>query len=350
MTHLNLLPQTDWDAAPRTTTRSSFADLEINDDAARTPTSGSGRDVVEFDFPGVRVGTAEYADGPTGVTVVEFDGGARTAIDDRGGAVGITGRYGYNSAIALTGGSVQGLAAASGVTDAIMAEQGRKTGFADLVAVSGACIYDFAVRDNAIVPDNALGRAAHANARAGQVPIGRVGAGVAASCGKMSPSSTEWAGQGAAFVQVGDLKVLAIVVVTAGGVVLDRDGRVLRGNLQSDGTRRHPITDSLLAFDGEGQDAAPAFQRGNTTISTVVTNAKLNDIDLRQLATQVHSSMHRAIQPFHTALDGDTLFLATTDEVELPSYDPRQTLSPSVASVGAIASEVMWNAIIESAR
>lgn len=348
MTTLPLQPQRDWDTAARRTSRSSFAELEINDDAERTAVAGSPRDVVEFDFPGVRVGTAEYADGPTGVTVIELGAGARTAIDDRGGAVGITGRYGYNQAIALTGGSVQGLAAASGVTDAIMAERGRRTGFADLVAVSGACIYDFAVRDNAISPDNALGRAAHANAVPGQVPIGRVGAGVAASCGKMSPESTEWAGQGAAFVQVGELKVLAIVVVNAVGVVMDRDGTVLRGNLQPDGSRRHPIADGMRAFE-PGAQAEP-FQRGNTTISTVVTNAKLNEVDLRQLATQVHSSMHRAIQPFHTALDGDTLFLATTDEVELPSFDPRQTLSPSVASVGAIASEVMWNAVIESVR
>ena len=348
MTNLNLLPQTDWDAGPRTTERSTFVGLEINDDAVRTPVPGTPRALVEFDFPGVRVGVAEYADGPTGVTVIEFEGGARTAIDDRGGAVGITGRYSYNSAIALTGGSVQGLAAASGVTDAIMAERGRKTGFADLVPVSGACIYDFAVRDNAITPDNALGRAAHANAVPGRVPIGRVGAGVAACCGKMSPTSTEWAGQGAAFVQVGELKVLAIVVVNAVGVVVDRDGRVLRGNLQPDGSRRHPIVDGMLAFDPTS--AAMPYQPGNTTISTVVTNAKVNDADLAQLATQVHSSMHRAIQPFHTALDGDTLFLVTTDEVELPSFDARKTLSPSVASVGAIASEVMWNAIIESVR
>jgi L-aminopeptidase/D-esterase-like protein len=142
--------------------------------------------------------------------------------------------------------------------------------------------------------------------------------------------------------------VLAIVVVNAVGVVMDRDGRVLRGNLQPDGSRRHPIVDGMLAFDPTG--AVTPYQSGNTTISTVVTNAKLSDVDLAQLATQVHSSMHRAIQPFHTALDGDTLFLATTDEVELPSFDARQTLSPSVASVGAIASEAMWNAIIESVR
>ncbi|MGO1972180.1 MAG: P1 family peptidase [Propionibacteriaceae bacterium] len=337
--------QTHWDAAPRPTPRSTFADLATNDDQDLAPVPGEARGEVDFDFPRVRVGTAEYAEGPTGVTVIEVEGGARTAIDDRGGAVGITGRYPYNHAICLAGGSVHGLAAAGGVTDALLNRNGGRTGFADLNLVSGACIYDFAVRDNAITPDNQLGRAALANAAASTVPVGRVGAGVGGSCGKTRPDTTEWAGQGAAFRQVGDIKVLALVVVNAVGAVVDRDGTVLRGNVQDDGTRRHPSIDGVEAFT-----AGSGPERGNTTLSVVVTNAKLEEIDLRQLATQVHSSMHRAIQPFHTSLDGDTLFLLTTDEVDLPGFDPRQGLGPSIASFGAIASEVMWDAVLESVR
>ncbi len=343
-------PQTDWDADPRRTTRSTFAGLTTNDDVDLVAVPGAGRAEVTFDFPRVRIGTAQYDEGPTGVTVIEVEGGARTAIDDRGGAVGITGRYPFNHAICLAGGSVHGTAAASGVTDALLERGGRRTGFADLAVVSGAVIYDFAVRDNAITPDNALGRAAFDRAREGVVEVGRVGAGVGGSCGKMRPTSTEWAGQGAAFRQVGDLKILALTVVNAVGAVMDRDGSVLRGNVQEDGTRRHPSIDGAMAFAEAGAGGAEGIQRGNTTLSVVVTNARLEEIDLRQLATQIHSSMHRGIQPFHTALDGDTLFLLTTDEVDLPSYDARQGLGPSVASFGAIASEVMWDAVIESVR
>ncbi|MCH1881808.1 P1 family peptidase [Agrococcus sp. ARC_14] len=343
-------PQTTWDAEPRRTPRSSFAGLAVNADAPLEPVPGTARAQVAFDFPGVTIGTAEYAEGPTGVTVIEVAGGARTAIDDRGGAVGIVGRYPFNHAIALAGGSVHGLAAASGVTDALMEREGRKTGFADLQVVSGACIYDFAVRDNAITPDNALGRAALAAAVTGTAPVGRVGAGVGGSCGKTRPDATEWAGQGVAFRQVGELKVLALVVVNAVGAVFDRDGSVLRGNLQTDGTRRHPVIDGDEAFGAAGGAEQPGPAKGNTTLSVVVTNARLAEIDLQQLATQIHSSMHRGIQPFHTSLDGDTLFLLTTDEVDLPVYDPRQGLGPSIASFGAIASETMWDAIIESVR
>ncbi|GEK79954.1 P1 family peptidase [Agrococcus baldri] len=343
-------PQQEWDAEPRRTPRSSFAGLAVNGDAPLTPVPGTARAQVEFDFPGVRIGTAEYAEGPTGVTVVEVDGGARTAIDDRGGAVGIVGRYPFNHAIALAGGSVHGLAAASGVTDALMERAGRRTGFADLQVVSGACIYDFAVRDNAIAPDNALGRAALDAAVSGSAPVGRVGAGAGGSCGKTRPEATEWAGQGVAFRQVGELKVLALVVVNAVGAVFDRDGTVLRGNVQADGTRRHPVVDGHEAFAAGGVPSEAALTPGNTTLSVVVTNAKLAETDLQQMATQIHSSMHRAIQPFHTSLDGDTLFLLTTDEVDLPVYDPRQGLGPSIASFGAIASETMWDAVIESVR
>ena len=44
--------------------------------------------VLEYDFPSVRVGVAEYEEGPTGCTVLHFPKGAACAIDVRGGADG----------------------------------------------------------------------------------------------------------------------------------------------------------------------------------------------------------------------------------------------------------------------
>jgi L-aminopeptidase/D-esterase-like protein len=70
----------------------------------------------------------------------------------------------------------------------------------------------------------------------------------------------------------------------------------------------------------------------------LVTNARLTDRELRQLGRQVHSSMHRGIQPFHTENDGDVLFALTTDEVDLDGLKP--------TGLGAIASEVAWDAIL----
>ena len=43
---------------------------------------------LTFDFPGLRIGIAEYPEGPTGVTVFHFPERAFGAVDMRGGAPG----------------------------------------------------------------------------------------------------------------------------------------------------------------------------------------------------------------------------------------------------------------------
>jgi hypothetical protein len=58
------------------------------------------------------------------------------------------------------------------------------------------------------------------------------------------------------------------------------------------------------------------------------------------MATQVHMSMGRAIQPFPTANDGDVLFAVTTAEIENPDLHP--------TDLGVVASETMWSAILRS--
>ncbi|GAA4200016.1 P1 family peptidase [Streptosporangium oxazolinicum] len=306
-----------------------------NRDASLVPQASPGARTVEFDFPGVEIGTAEYAEGPTGCTVIHVPAGARTATDARGGAVGMSGGYDRNHAICLTGGSVYGLSAVAGVSSELLERQRNCTRWDVLQCVSGAVIYDFSSRDNAISPDEALGRAALRHARADRVAVGRAGAGVSATVGKVHNDRAEFAGQGAAFRQYGEVKLLFVTVLNAVGVIVDRDGGVVRGNLDAEqGRRRHPLADyedNIL-----GARLAPVY--GNTTISALVTNVKLSDYSLRQLGLQVHSSMHRGIQPFHTEADGDTLFTLTTDEVELTGL--------SNTGLGTIASETAWDAIL----
>ena len=293
--------------------------LPGNRGTSLTPQPSPGQGKVDFDFPAVQVGTAHYAEGPTGCTVLHLPKGARTMVDSRGGAVGLSGGYGVNHAICFAGGSVYGLAAAA--------------------MVSGAVIYDLSVRDNAIVPDAELGRHALRNAVPGSVPVGRCGAGISASVGKVSPDRAEFSGQGAGFAEHAGIKVLVLTVVNAVGVVVDRAGTVLRGNYDTAaGARRHPVLDyaELIGHKAQGET------HGNTTVSAMITNARLDDTELRQVATQVHSSMHRAIQPFHTELDGDVLFALTTDEVDLAGVGS--------AGFGALASEVAWDAVLASCQ
>ncbi|WP_329026460.1 P1 family peptidase [Streptomyces sp. NBC_00690] len=318
--------------------------------APLVPRPSPGRESVKFDFPGVEVGTAEYTEGPTGATVIHVPAGARMHIDERGGAIGLlSSDKQFTHAVCLAGGSLYGLAATAGVNEELLRGNANRVGWNDLKLASGAIVYDFAARDNSVHPDAALGAAALRNAVHGTFPVGRCGGGATASVGKIEHGRCEFAGQGAAFRQIGDVKILAATVVNAVGAIVDRNGTVVRGNYDSTtGTRRLPALDYEAAFAESG--AAPATLAGNTTISIVITNVRLGDKELRMFGRQVHSSMHRGIQPFHTNLDGDTLFTLTTDEIDLPST-PSRLGAHALTSVGlgAVASEVMWDAILSSA-
>ncbi|MFC4006091.1 P1 family peptidase [Nonomuraea purpurea] len=212
----------------------------------------------------------------------------------------------------------------------------NRTRWDELPLVSGAVIYDFSTRDTAVYPDAELGRAALRNAVEGSFPVGRCGAGRTASAGKVDFGRAEFAGQGAAFGVYGEAKVLVATVVNAVGAVVDRDGAIVRGNYhEGDGLRRHPREDYAAAV---GDPAPPVM--GNTTLTVLVTNVKLSDVELLQVGRQVHSSMHRGIQPFHTMNDGDVLFAMTTDEVDLAGVKP--------TGLGTLASEVAWDAILSA--
>lgn len=322
-----------------------------NEDLTLVPQASEGHATLRFDFPGVEVGAAEYSEGPTGVTVVHVPAGARMVVDERGGSVGlISGSRRYTHAITLAGGSVYGLAAATGVYEELLARRAGRVAWDQIALVSGAIIYDFAARETAIYPDAALGRSAIRRAVPGQFPIGRCGAGRSATVGKAVRERAEFAGQGAAFRQVGPLRILAACVVNALGVVVDRCGRVVCGNYDHATGRRRPLIPEYEAAFGNAASAPGAA--GNTTLSVVVTNFQLGDAEFEQFARQVHSSMHRSIQPFHTILDGDVLFALTTDEIRLPSASlqtgpaaPGSETADS-AALATLASDTMQDAVL----
>ncbi|WP_017601864.1 P1 family peptidase [Nocardiopsis lucentensis] len=332
--------------APRLTGVPTWGDRPGNADLSPTPGPGRPHGHVDYDFPGVEVGVATYPEGPTGTTVVHVPAGARMAIDARGGAIGLSSGFEYLAhAVCLTGGSVYGLGAGSGVAAELLTRAGNRTSMENLRLVSTAVIYDFSARDNSVVPDARLGREAVRAAGHGSVPVGRVGAGASASAGKVDWSRCEFAGQGAAFRRAGDVRVLVVTVVNPLGVIVDRDGTVVRGNYDTaTGTRRHLDSDYATALDAA---AVPRAEHGNTTLTVVVTNAALDDRELDHFARQVHGSMHRAIVPFHTEHDGDTLFALTTDEIDLGRGADDV---PRSVAVGAIAAEAAWDAVLGSVR
>ena len=318
-----------------------------NDTVRLTPRIPEDGPALTFDFPALRVGVAEYPEGPTGCTVFYFPAGVSAAADVRGGSAGTIGTEGLRHgdgwlhAICLAGGSSYGLEAATGVAAELLAWTGYATGWQDIKAVSGAIIFDYRPRDNAIYPDKELGRAALRAARPGRFPLGPRGAGSSATVGKgFDFDQGESAGQGGAFAQVGPTKVAVFSVVNALGAIVDRQGRVVRGHLdRATGERRHLHDDLALRLArGEGGDPPPE----NTTLTVVATNQRLTPRSLRQFARQVHASLARAIQPFHELNDGDTLYAVTTNEVDNPALGE--------AALGVVASELAWDAVLSSVQ
>ena len=308
-----------------------------NDLADLTPLTDIAGPQLEFDLAGLEIGCAEYEEGPTGCTVFHFPDGAAMQVDVRGGSPGTLGaQYEWVHAICLAGGSLYGLEAASGVAAELFARREYATGWMDIPLVAGAIVFDYGRRDNGVYPDKELGRAALRAARSGVFPLGRRGAGRAASVGKtFDYVGVEWAGQGGAFRVVGRTRVAVFTVVNAIGAVVDRDGTVVRGHLDEATGERHPVVPRIEARLTAGVPTAPP--PGNTTLTVVVTNQQLDPRLLRTLGRQVHASMARAIQPFHALVDGDVLFAVTTNEVEeeLGSVE-----------LGVVASELAWDAVL----
>jgi 6-aminohexanoate-oligomer endohydrolase len=315
-----------------------------NDSVAFDAVTAFTTPTLQFDFPGLEVGVAEYVEGPTGCTLFHFPRGATCVADVRGGAPGtvLTHREGWVDAICLAGGSVYGLEAASGVNAELLARKNYDTDWNNIAIVSGAVIFDFnRFRSNkAVYPDKALGRAALRTARAGVIPLGARGAGACATVGKWLRDAyqLERSGQGGAVYASGDARVAAFTVVNAVGALVDRSGRAVRGHLDP-ATGKRVRVGEVVAIRRDAEPV-PEPPPGNTTLTVIVTNQTMGLRELNQMARQVHSSMARAIDPFHTMYDGDVLYCVTTN-----------ALNPAPLSyneVSYIASELAWDAVLRS--
>ncbi|MHA2278247.1 MAG: P1 family peptidase, partial [Candidatus Kariarchaeaceae archaeon] len=184
-----------------------------------------------------------------------------------------------------------------------------------------------------------LGRAAVASARENIFPLGNQGAGISATCGKWLlgwREMMELGGQGAAFFEFGETKILYFVVTNSLGVLKDKKGNVVRGNFDRKKNKRYDNFSYTMDYFNKIKPS-----KGNTTLSLLVTNEKVESQLMPKIAHQVHSSLARAIDPVHTFDDGDTLFFVTTDEVETENFKYPTTL-------GVVASELAWDAVLNS--
>lgn len=317
-----------------------------------SPDTSMRAPILEFDFPGVEIGIAEYPHGPTGTTVFHFPEPVKAAIDVRGGSPGTINSQGlagmhdaaYTNAVVFSGGSSYGLSAAAGVAEALRDRSDRPGDWREIAFVPGAIIFDLGGRRlNAVTPDAALGRAALEAARPGRFPLGAQGAGRFAMQGSFF-GQRQHSGQGGATRALGDVKVAVFTVVNPIGAIVDRSGRIVRCG-RADGAGCSDIHDAIaqrLGELGERMTDPPGGPTANTTLTLVVLNVDLPVAILKRLAKQVHGSMSRAIQPFSTLNDGDTLIAVTTGEVATDG------IGIDAAQLGALASETAWDAVLAS--
>ncbi|MBS0419767.1 MAG: P1 family peptidase [Proteobacteria bacterium] len=331
------------------------ASSQAADQSTLTPVVNAGQQTLQFDWPAIRVGTAEYEDGPTGVTVIHFPKRALGAVDVRGGGPGTVNtdylRLGYDTpeldAVVFSGGSWYGLESITAVGTALKDDGVRSGDWTNLALSVGAIIYDLGDRRlNEIYPDKRLAQAALRADRPGIFPLGSHGAGRFAKTGGLFGCNA-FSGQGAAFRQTGEVKIAAFVVVNALGVVTRRDGRVAACYGDTHWSKDLRATDLLASYPDSRKPGTtvPASNEGkrNTTVSLIVTNQKLNPAELQRLATHVHSSMSRAITPFATEFDGDVLYAVSTGEL-----DPAKSPGLPNIDLDVEGAELMWDAILAS--
>lgn len=298
------------------------------------------------DIEDIKVGHAQDLDAGTGCTVVICEKGATAGVDVRGGAPGTRETDLLNPvslvekihAVLLAGGSAFGLDAASGVMQYL---EERNIGFDVKVtvvpAVCGAVLFDLAVGNHRIRPDKEMGYQACRNATNGACAEGNVGAGAGATVGKiLGMARAMKSGLGCHAIQVGDLKIGALVAVNCLGDVIDPEtGERLAGLLNEDLTALADTEAVMIQSYADKKN----FFAANTTIGIIATNAVLTKSQAAKLASMAQNGYARTIRPAHSMFDGDTIFTVATGYVEA-----------DLSVLGLLSARVVERAVVSATR
>jgi L-aminopeptidase/D-esterase-like protein len=299
---------------------------------------------------GLELGHHTLTERPTGCTVVVARLGAIGGVDVRGSAPGtretdlldpVKSPTTRVNAIVLSGGSAFGLASADGVVQYLLEHDiGYRVGSQIVPIVPGAIIYDLGLEDGErIRPGPECGYAAATTASRDAPAEGSVGAGTGATVGKFGGRGSRpmRGGFGTASITLSSgLTVAAAVVVNAVGDIVDpATGQVVAGALAEDGS----FIDARRRLR-EGRPLGGA-DGANTTIGVVATNAVLTKAEATKVAEMAQDGLARTIYPAHTVRDGDTVFSLATGVWEG---------EPDVTIIGALAADVMSEAILRAVR
>lgn len=298
------------------------------------------------DVPGVLVGNAHDDTLASGVTVALFAETCAAACAVLGGAPGSRETTLLEpemmapgaDAVVLSGGSVFGLDAASGV-QAWMRERGRGFAFGPgrVPLVPQAICFDLANGGDKgwgrYPPYRDLGYAA-ADAAGADFALGTAGGGYGATTVNLKGGL----GSASAVTSSG-FTVGALVVVNAVASAVVGDGPHFWAAPYEVGDefgglglppRVSPV-ERRLAWKGGPQPG--------TTIALVATDAGLGKAEAKRLAIAAHGGLHKGLRFAHACIDGDTVFAAAT------ARSPRPVALGDLIEIGAAAGDCLARAV-----
>ena len=302
------------------------------------------------DMEDVSIGHAQNDEAKTGVSVIYFKNGAQAGCDISGGGPAsretpltssMTADNPLN-AVVLSGGSAFGLAASDGVMRCLEERGiGFDTGFAKVPLVCQSCIFDLGYGKSDVRPDADMGYEACVRALEGcDDSMGNIGAGTGASVGKLlGMKQAMKSGLGVHAIQVGDLKIAAVVVVNAFGDIFDSsNAKKIAGLMDPERKVFWDLEETFVKMVTTPQN----LFKTNTTIGCVVCNAKFDKAKLNKIASMTRNAYARCINPVGTMADGDSIYACSVGDVV-----------SDVNVVGSLSAKVMEKAIkkaVESAK
>ncbi|MGL5067870.1 MAG: P1 family peptidase [Sarcina sp.] len=298
------------------------------------------------DIEGFKLGHASNLEAGTGCSVIIAENGASAGVAVRGGAPGTRETDLLDPSeliqeihgLVLAGGSAFGLDASSGVMEYL---EEKNIGFDVTVTkvpiVCSAVLFDLACGNPKVRPNKEMGICACINSETYNDNLnGNIGCGTGATIGKFfGPTSAMKGGFGSYAIEVGDLKVGAIVGVNALGDIKDpTTGQIIAGALNENNEFIN-TEETMFTMQSESKNAF----KGNTTIGAIICNAKLSKAENKKIASMAHNAFARTIYPAHTMFDGDTIFSLSNGE---KTYD--------ISLIGSLATRVMEKAVLNAIK
>jgi len=303
------------------------------------------------DVYGIKVGHYTDLDSATGCTVIMCEDGAIGGVATLGSFPGsrettmlsTTSVDSSVHSILLTGGSIFGLDAASGIVKWLEEhKKGLRIGRIYIPRVPGAVIFDLGYVTHKIRPSAENGYVACENATASPALQGTVGAGTGGTVGKLtSVDRAMKGGFGTASIELGDGLIVGAAIVTnsIGGIYDPVSGKPIAGPIAEDGS----IIDSLKYIISDNYTPPNWISGTNTTIGVVATNGIITTAEANKLSMVAHDGLAISVRPSHMQFDGDTLFAIGTGTCKTPLE-----MSRMCAAVSYCVAEATVNSVLEA--